>query len=75
MRDVDDIEGECIKTIVRDVLISMSFPSEYYLSDNREEITRQVLPQNICEGILHEFIDCAVGKRLMCFQTHLKCFL
>ena len=28
MRDVDDIEGECIKTIVKDVLMSMSFPSE-----------------------------------------------
>ena len=52
----------------------LDLTSAYHLSDLREEVTGQLLSRNIGEGILHEFIDCIVGKTLLCFQTHSKCF-
>ena len=46
----------------------LDLTSAYHLFDLREEVTRQLLSRNIGEGILHEFIDCIVGKRSFVFR-------
>ena len=75
MGDIDDIEYECNEAIINDVLISTDLTaSAYYLPDLREEVTRQLLSQNIGESILNGFVDSIVGKTLLYFQTHSKCF-
>ena len=47
MKDIDDIEGECTKTIIKDVRMSMNLTSAYHLSNLREEVSRQLLSRNI----------------------------
>ena len=75
MGDIDDIEYECNEAVINDVLISTDLTaSAYYLSDLREEVTRQLLSQNIGDSILNGFVDSIVGGTLLYFQTHSKCF-
>ena len=73
MRDIDDIEDECTETIEKYVFMSMNLTSAYHLSDLREKVARQLSSRNVGECILYEFIDCIIGKTLLCFQAHSKC--
>ena len=75
MRDNDDIENECTKTIIKNLLISIDLATgAYHLSDLCEEVTRHLTSWNIAERILHDSVDCIVAKTPWCFQTHSKCF-
>ena len=42
MRDINDFEDEYIRTIIKDVLMSINLTSACHLSDNREEVARQL---------------------------------
>ena len=74
MTDSDDIEDECTKTVIKDVLVSMDLTtSAYHLSDLREEVTRQLLSRNIGESIVHNSVECLVAK-IFAFSSLFKMF-
>ena len=75
MSDSNDIEDECTKTVIKDVLMSKDLTtSAYHLSDLCEEVTRQLLSWNIGESILYNSVDSIVGKTFLCFQAHSRSF-
>ena len=75
MRDSDDIEDECTKTVIKDVLMCMGLTkSAYHVSDLHEEVTRQILSRNIGDSMLHDSENCILAKTLFCFKIHSKGF-
>ena len=75
MRDIDDIEDECTKTVIKDVLMCMGLTkSAYHVSDLHEEVTRQILSRNIGDSMLHDSGNCILAKTLFCFKIHSKGF-